>query len=776
MHTTVLILLLLAALAPMGVRVIGKSAGLIIATVSLAITGWYASRFGIVTAGAPILETMSWVPSLGVGVEFLLDGLSLTFALLICGIGGLVLLYTSSYLGDSPGLGRFYATLLTFMASMLGLVLANNLIVMFIFWELTSITSFLLIGFDFHRESARRCAWQALVVTGLGGLCLLAGIILLAIASGGSTGPEFAIRELDPGAILDSPLAGASVILTLIGCFSKSAIVPFHFWLPNAMEAPSPVSALLHSATMVKAGVYLIARLEPTLNEQRFWSDSLVAFGATTMLLGAALATRHVAFKKLLAYSTVSSLGILVMLIGLGAYAAAATYLIAHALFKACLFLVAGTATHIAGTKDTEAIGHLGRSMKISRWSALLGGLSLAGVAPFIGFAGKELTIKSGLNAGGLEAILLAIAIGLAAALTVFASIQVAFKPFFMPGPHKPEHAQEATWPEWLGPIILATLGLVLGLAPFLGMVPLVESFGASLAGAPLADDVTLGLGYLLWPPSIPLGISVLAVVIGIGLFMGRSPYRSLLAKTFAWDRFGPERTYDRLVGTTLASAQVLTNALQNGSLRSYTRIIVLTATACVALATLRIDAVASYLPSFGALTPFDVMLALTIAASAVSATMIRSRLGAIAALSGIGFAIAVYFVLHGAPDLAGTQFAVETLIVIIFVLVTHRLPRFARYTTNLSRSIDIVIALGLGSVVTTLTLLAMGSTVASPVSDFQAAEAVPSAYGRNVINVILVDYRAIDTLGEVFVLAVAAIGVFTLLTIRPSREAEATR
>jgi multicomponent Na+:H+ antiporter subunit A len=775
MHTSVLILFLLAAVAPVGVRVFGKSAGVIIAAASLGITVWFASRFGIVTAGTPILETMSWAPTLGVDIDFLLDGLSLTFALLICGIGGLVLLYTSSYLGDSPGLGRFYSTLLAFMASMLGLVLADNLIVMFVFWELTSITSFLLIGFDFNRESARRCAWQALVVTGLGGLCLLAGVILLAIASGGESGPEFAIRNLDPASILNSPYATASVVLILIGCFSKSAIVPFHFWLPNAMEAPSPVSALLHSSTMVKAGVYLIARFEPALHEHAYWSDTLVIFGAVTMLLGAILATRHVAFKKLLAYSTVSSLGIMVMLIGLGAYAAAATYLVAHALFKACLFLVAGTATHAAGTKDTEAIAFLGRSMKITRLSAVLGGLSLAGVAPFIGFAGKELAIKAGLHAGGTEAVLLGVATGLAAALTVFAAIQVAFKPFFMAGPHEPEHPHEAPWQEWLGPVILGALGLVLGILPFLGVVPLVDSFTESLSGSAIEESVNLSLGYLLWPLSLPLGISVLAVLVGVGLFMVRSPYRSTLSKTLAWDRFGPERTYDRLVDLTLRSAKLLTNALQNGSLRSYTRIIVLTATACVAMATLRLDAISAYLPSFGVITPFDVMLALTIGASAVSATIIRSRLGAIAALSGVGFAIAVYFVLHGAPDLAGTQFAVETLVVIIFVLVTHRLPRFARYTTNLSRSVDIAIALGLGTVVTTLTLLAMGSTVESPVSDFQAAEAVPSAYGRNVINVILVDYRAIDTLGEIFVLAVAAIGVFTLLTIRPSRSPEAS-
>ncbi|MFU8828762.1 MAG: proton-conducting transporter membrane subunit, partial [Phycisphaerales bacterium] len=439
MLLSILILLALAAASPLLVRALGARAGLLISAVSLGIAAWFGTKFATVTGGETILETTSWVPSLGVELAFRLDGLALLFAILISGIGGFVLLYTSSYLGKSPGLGRFYTTLLTFMAAMLGLVLADNLIVMFIFWELTSITSFLLIGFDFHRESARRCAWQSLVVTGMGGLFLLAGILLLAIAAGSATSPEFSIGAILASDVVSSPLYTPAAILILVGCFSKSAMVPFHFWLPNAMEAPSPVSALLHSSTMVKAGVYLIARLHPTMSGERIWDDSLVIFGGATMLLGAILATRHVAFKKILAYSTVSSLGMLVMLIGIHAYTAAATYLLAHALFKACLFLVAGSAIHVAGTKDTEAIGNLRSAMPISAISVILGGLSLAGMMPFLGFAGKELILKAGLSSAPW-AIFLAPATAISAVLTVFAAYQVAFKPFFMKGTHEIAH------------------------------------------------------------------------------------------------------------------------------------------------------------------------------------------------------------------------------------------------------------------------------------------------------------------------------------------------
>lgn len=772
MLETIVILALLAAAAPVGIRVLGARAGILIAGVSVALAAWFASKLPAVLDSGAIYENREWVPSLGVELSFTLDGLSLMFAVLICGIGGLVLLYTSSYMRDSPGLGRFYATLISFMAAMLGLVLADNMILLFVFWELTSVTSFLLIGFDFQRESARRCAWQALVVTGLGGLSLLAGVILLAMAAGGSGSPEFSIAAIADADVYSSQLATPAVVLILIGCFSKSAIVPFHFWLPNAMEAPSPVSALLHSSTMVKAGVYLLARLHPALGDTPLWDRSLIIFGAATMLLGAILATRSVEFKKILAYSTVSSLGILVMLIGLHAYAAAATYLIAHALFKACLFLVAGSAIHAAGTKDTEAIGNLGRHMPITRVSAILGGLSLAGMAPFMGFGGKELLLKGTLDSPEWSIVLAAVTT-VAALLTVFAALQVAFKPFFMEGSAEPKDPHECDWPQWSGPLLLGALGLVFGIFPGLAVTEVVGVVGESMSGAPLETATKLDPLDLIWPITTALLLSIGAIVLGTLLFVMRRPYRSLIGTTRSLDPFGPERNYDRSISAVLAFAEVVTRLLQNGSLRIYIRTVVLTTTALVGLAFLRLESITELFPRLKSMTVLDGMLVITIVASAVSATLIRSRLGAIAALSGIGFALAIYFVLNGSPDVSATQFAVETLIVVIFVLVTHRLPRFAQYTKTLSRSIDIVIALGLGTVVTVLALIAMGATVDDPISAFHAAKSVPEAYGRNVVNVILVDYRAIDTLGEIFVLAVASIGVFTLLTIRPSRSEE---
>ncbi len=769
MILAVLALVALAAFGALCPKRFAAEFGLGIAIAIGGIGAWFASKASGVLNGQALIQTHEWVPSLGVELAMRLDGLSLVFALLICFIGAIVVLYTSSYLADSAGIARFYATLISFMAAMLGLVLADDLITLFIFWELTSITSFLLIGFDFKRERARACAWQSLLVTNVGGLSLLAGVVLLAIAAGELNMPHFRISTLDGAKVLASPLIVPATVLILIGCFTKSAIFPFHFWLPNAMEAPSPVSALLHSSTMVKAGVYLMARLSPTLAGAPFWEEALVAFGGATMLFAAIMATRFIEFKKILAYSTVSSLGTLTMLIGLGATKAVGVYLIAHALYKACLFLIAGSVAHAANSYDTEGLHGLRSRMPITASSAFLGALSMAGMLPFLGFAAKELLIKATIDSSFVPA-LLAGAVVIAAVLTVFAAIQVGIKPFARRFGHEPPHTHEVSWREWAGPAMLALGGLVFGILPMATIEVFSRGVASAIGGIMYQEEIELRFWRLVWPANLAAGLSVLALVAGGTLFAIRNRYRAMLTPLARLDAFGPEIIWERSIGVVLRLARLSTATLQNGSLRSYTRVTLLAVVTVCGISMIRTQRGATFPNLFTIAEFMDWILLVVIAAAALGATFVQARLGVISILGAIGFALALFFVLHGAPDVAATQFAVETLIVIIFVLVIRHLPKLGRYTSRISRSWDAIVATLVGVLVFSYALLAVSQTPDQTISVFHAEESVPSAYGRNIVNVILVDFRAMDTLGEIFVLAIAAVGVFTLLTIRPSR------
>ena len=396
------------------------------------------------------------MPALGVNLSFTVDGLSLLFALLISGVGALVLVYAGGYLAGSPQLGRLYAFLLFFMASMLGLVLADNLLLLFVFWELTSLSSYLLIGFDHERAEARAAALQALLVTGGGSLALLAGFLLL-----GQVGGSLELSALlsRPGAVTAHLLYVPILLLVLAGAFTKSAQFPFHFWLPAAMAAPTPVSAYLHSATMVKAGVYLLARLSPVLGGTDFWVWLVTVTGSATMLVGAYLALRQSDLKLILAYSTVSALGVMTSLLGLGgalAVRAALAFLLGHALYKGALFLVAGALDHQTGTRDVDRLAGLARAMPITALAAGLAALSMAGIPPLFGFIAKELSYEATLHAPA-SAWVTAAAV-LANALLVAAAGLAGLKPFLgkaLPPPGRHARRRRACgwgpccWPAW---------------------------------------------------------------------------------------------------------------------------------------------------------------------------------------------------------------------------------------------------------------------------------------------------------------------------------------
>jgi multicomponent Na+:H+ antiporter subunit A len=740
------------------------ASGWILALLPLGLALYFASFITAVAAGSTFTVAYSWVPVLEVHLSFYIDGLGLLFALLITAIGTLVLIYAGSYLAGHHHLGRFYMYLLTFMAAMLGLVLADNVITLFVFWELTSLSSYLLIGFEHQGAEARAAALQALLVTSMGGLALLAGLLLLGQA-GGSLELSRLVQRGD--IVRSHTLYVPILLLILLGAVTKSAQFPFHFWLPEAMAAPTPVSAYLHSATMVKAGVYLLARLTPVLGGTDAWLYMVTAVGALTMLVGGFLALCQTDLKRMLAYSTVSALGTLVLLLGLGtsaAITAAMVFLLAHALYKGALFMVAGAVDHEAGTRDVEHLGGLRRAMPVTTAVAVLAALSLAGFGPFLSFIGKEMLLAAVL-ASPIVWCLLTLAVVLAGASFVAVAVLVGQRPFFGRTRPTPKPPHEAPLSLWIGPALLAALGLVIGLRLWLVAPMLITPSVTAALGSPVAVELVLWHGL-----NVALGLSAVSVLLGLLVSARWETLRRTSARfesVFAW---GPGSWYGLALALLNRLAVAQTRLLQNGYLRLYL-VMIIAATVGLTGYTLVHNGA---LP--GAVLPVDlrlyeVGLAVLILLATLAAVRSSSRLGAVAALGVVGFGVALLFLFFGAPDLAMTQFLVETLTVILLVLVLYRLPRYVSLTSPPARLRDLFIALTAGGVMTALVLAAAIVPRDSAVSRYYAEHSLPEAHGRNIVNVILVDFRGLDTLGEITVLAVAAVGVYALLKLRPDKE-----
>lgn len=752
----------LALAAPWLQRRMVRLTGVLLTLLPLALTAYFAAQLPHLAEGETLAETVAWIPSLGVDLAFYLDGLGVTFALLISGIGALVLLYASAYLAEDPLLGRFYLYLLVFMASMLGVVLANNLITLFVFWELTSISSYLLIGFKHSSASSRAAALQALLVTGGGGLALLAGLVLLGQAAGTNTLSELAAAGERVRADGFYP---AILALVLVGAFAKSAQFPFHFWLPNAMEAPTPVSAYLHSATMVKAGVYLLARLSPALGGTTAWQGAVIAVGAVTMLLGAYLAWQQVDLKRILAYSTISALGILVLLLGIGgalAAKAALTLLVAHSLYKGALFLVAGALDHETGTRDVTQLGGLWRAMPVTAVTALLAGASMAGLLPLFGFVAKEVFYKATYDAPDLAVLLTALAVASSVLLVVAAGL-VAVKPFFGARVATPRHPHEAPLRMWLGPLSLAALSVFLGVQPSLVAEYVIKPATEAVLAAPVKVEL------VLWPGlNAVLLLSLLTLALGAGAYAFRHTLVPSARRLDVGGQVGPQRGYGRALDGLLWLADWQTRVLQNGYLRFYLITIVVVTVVLVGYAALTQTDLGGVLRA-PEMRLYEAALVAVILVAAYAVTQTRSRLAAVVSLGTVGYGVALLYILFGAPDLAMTQFAIETLTVFLFVLVIYRLPRFALLTNRRERWRDAVIALSGGALMTLLVLIVTAQPSRPHVTSFFARNSVILGKGRNIVNVILVDFRGLDTLGEITVLAVAAAGVFALLKLRPA-------
>ncbi|MDR5904633.1 putative monovalent cation/H+ antiporter subunit A [Franzmannia qiaohouensis] len=759
MQLAVLSGFVLAAFAPLLQRWCGARTSLVLALYPAALALWLLTQLPAVMGGEVLVFSLEWVPALGMSLTFLLDGLSMLFALLITVIGTFVLIYAGGYLKGHPDLVRFHVVIVAFMVSMLGLVLADGLMTLFVFWELTSITSYLLIGFNHTDLEARKSARQGLFVTVGGGLALMAGLVMLAIA-----GDSWSLQELlNGGDVLREHALYLPMLLCLLGgAFTKSAQFPFHFWLPNAMAAPTPVSAYLHSATMVKAGIYLLARLHPGLGGTELWIGILSVVGALTMFTGAFLALRHTNIKKLLAYSTIMALGTLTMLLGIGtegALIAFVTFLLAHSLYKGALFMVAGILDHETGTKDVTAMGGLRRLMPVTALVACISALSLAGVPPLFGFIGKELMFESVLEAGSFRAVIFLLSFA-AAIFTIAVAAIVVLRPFFGERRETPKAAHEAPSSMLAGPVGLAILTLAFGLLPVLAGTGLLTAAASAVAGEPVTVSLSLWHGI-----NLPLIMSLVSLALGYLLFRHWDRVRGNLARLDPLFAHGPEAGYENLMDGIVRVSEWQTRVLQNGYMRNYIMVMVVVLIALVGNSLLLRHA-----PEFA--ISFDVqfheaVVAGLMVAGALFACISRSRLAAVASVGIMGFCIALIFILFSAPDLGITQLLVETLTVILLILVLFRLPRFASLSTPLERVRDLVVAGSMGVLIMLLILTVVASNQFVPVSGYMIENSVPLAHGRNIVNVILVDYRALDTLGEIFVLALAAIGVIAMLKLR---------
>jgi multicomponent Na+:H+ antiporter subunit A len=749
----------LAFVAPGLVRRLGGSAGWILALLPAGLTAYYIGLLPSAAANQPAYFSAPWVPDLGLVLSFQADGLSLLFALLISGVGALVVIYAGGYLKGHPNLGRFYAWLFVFMAAMLGVALADNMVLLFVFWELTSISSYMLIGFEHDRVSARLAAQQAFLVTGAGGLALLAGLLLLGSAAGTL---ELSALLQQGEVVRASSLYIPAVLLILLGAFTKSAQFPFHFWLPNAMEAPTPVSAYLHSATMVKAGIYLLARLGPTLNGTDLWIYGVGGVGAATMLIGGYLSLQQTDLKRLLAYSTVSALGLLTLMIGFSsphALEAAIIFLLAHSLYKGALFLVAGALDHETGTRDITQLSGLFPAMRNTAMAGMIAALSMAGLPPLFGFISKELTYGVALESGTW----LTAAVFLASLFFVFVAGAVGIGPFWGKRKPTPRPPHEAPLSMWLGPLLLAGLSLFVGIYPAF----VSESLISPAISASIGEPSTLKL--VLWHGVNPAFLlSVATLVAGAGLFAAGTPLRSGLSR-LSWP-WGPSFFYDRAIDGLNALARAQTRLLQSGYLRYYLFTIVLVATGLSGY-TLFTRSGWHWPEAVTDIRFYEAALGVLIVSAAIVAATSRSRLGAVASLGVAGYGVALIYLLFGAPDLAMTQFLIESLTVILFVLAFYHLPHFTELSSNGSRLRDLLIALLAGGLMTSMVLSAVDVQLRPSISNYFVENALPLAHGRNIVNVILVDFRGIDTLGEITVLGIAAIGVYVLLKLSIERK-----
>jgi multicomponent Na+:H+ antiporter subunit A len=752
----------LAIAAPFVNLHLRRYSGWILSVVPLLIFAYFITLLPDISAGAVIIEKYSWIFYPDISLSFRLDGLSMLFALLVTGIGGLILIYAGYYMRSYEKTSRFFGYLVFFMAAMLGLVLSSNLICLFVFWELTSISSFLLIGFKYEKAAAREAALQALLITGFGGLALLAGFVLLSIPYGSF---ELEVIMSNPQVLANSDLFVPVLILILIGAFTKSAIFPFHFWLPGAMQAPSPVSAFLHSATMVKAGIFLLARLNPLMDSSELWFYTLSVFGAVTMFAGAWLSISQNDIKKVLAYTTVSALGTLVLLIGTNttySMKAFIIFLLVHALYKATLFMMAGNIEKKTGTRDIRQLGQLHRYMPVAALIMILALLSMAGLPPMLGFIGKELIYEAKINAPGAANIVLLLGF-FANIFMVFVSVRLAIDVFWGKNAVYARKPYEPDISLLTGPAVLVFLSLFLGLFP-----DLIENSLATpavLAISPEAGSVDLRIWHGF---NLVLLLSAFTIAIGVLLYIYKEWTLALAGYiTLRYFRTRLSKGFFNMIRGFISLTKKKTSFIQHGYHRFYLMTIFIATSILVWYMLLRIPFHDFRHESLQAVPFFYFAIAGLIIIAAIFTVTARSRLIALISIGLVSFGISVIFITFSGVDLAITMIMVETLMVILGAMVVYHLPKYLNFSKRGSRVRDGLVALVFGGFMTLLVIKAGGVAPDDKISDFFSSNSYGLAYGKNIVNVILVDFRALDTMGEILVLSLAAIGIYALLKVK---------
>jgi len=803
-----------AALAYPLYRVLGERTALFAAAVAAASFGLLLSQYG--THGT---VTMPWIPSLGVSLTLYLDGLAKLIAFLATGMGVLVFTYSYGYMHAEPGKRKYYPTLLAFMGAMLGVALAADLVALFLFWELTSVTSFVLIG-HYGDEAGQYAARKSMVITLAGGLFMLVGFLLLAFVSGNTeigrtltlvgeqavtlSGETVEVEsmignsEVMREGLREAGLFLPAMLLVGLGAVTKSAQVPFHSWLPNAMEAPTPVSAFLHSATMVKAGVYLVGRVRPLFlpeTPQPDWMLVFATLGLVSMTVTAILAVGATDIKELLAYSTASHLSLIVAGFGLagaeGIELGAETgafHVFNHAVFKATLFLVAGIIAHEAGTRAIDELGGLGKEMPIVAGITAVAALGMAGVPPFNGFWSKELLFETtylvAAHEGGLFWLYPAVAV-FGSVFTFLYSIRFLMlffgeKPDALGGAHIHRPPVSMLAP----PAFLAAIAAVVGLVPQVAIDGIVQSaFESALPPGVEAHALELSLAKLV-EPTPWLGMSLLTVAVGAVAYQGYGGLHGTVRRARAVPVWSPDWYYDAATAGAERLGVATERYVQTGLFRTYAGALFVGVSA---LALGGYVAAGAVLPALGGIdVAIPLVLVLFVAVvGAVAVVAAPSHVAGVLTLSILGFMIAVFFVLAAAPDLALTQLVVETLLLVIFLLVIDRLPAYYGDVRRDRALVDVLVAGTVGVTVFLTVMLATAGRPDDPIFRYFVERApVPAEHGPyftdfggggNIVNVILVDFRAFDTLGEITVVALAALSVLTMVAMRGRGMGEAT-
>ena len=743
-------------------RVNRLASALVAVIITVLALAFLAPSMALPFAGETLIQSWSWIPAIGLQFSFRLDGLSLLFALLILIMGLLIIIYARYYLSKKDSMGRFFSYLLMFMGSMLGIVLSENLIQLVIFWELTSLTSFLLISYWQHRKDAREGARMALIITGAGGLTLLAGVLLL----GNVVGSYNLTEVLAAGELIRShELYLPVLVLILIGAFTKSAQFPFHFWLPHAMAAPTPVSAYLHSATMVKAGIFLLARFFPVLSGTPEWTWLVGGAGLITLLIGAYTALFQHDIKGLLAYSTISHLGLITLLFGFGtplAAVAAIFHIINHATFKASLFMVAGIIDHEAGTRDMRRLNGLFKYMPHTAVLAMIAASAMAGVPLLNGFLSKEMFFEQALTASGTSALAWAIPVLviIAAVFSVAYSLRFIHDVFFngepidLPKtPHEPPRFMKI-------PVdLLVVICLAVGIVPMYTVAPvLAVAVAGTLQTAPPDYSLAIWHGF-----NLPLMMSFVALAAGILVYLVRK-------RLFAWHEssmahWDARVIFNAVIGGLDKFATGVTRSFDKGSLQNASAWVIGTGLVAGLIGFMSVSA-----PLLGdrVLLPVDAVsllaAAILIVASLMTAVFHRQRLVALVMLGVVGLVVSLMFVKFSAPDLALTQLSVEVVTIVLLLLALYFLPQTTPKEgcrLRVNRDVFISVLSGIGVMALTMAVLTRDFT---SISDFFLLNAVPGGGGTNVVNVILVDFRGTDTLGEIAVLALAGLGIYAML------------